>query len=115
MEFVPLTKEQRENIRAWIAALRSGNYTQGHGLLKQITPELKIKYCCLGVLEDVVEGQKMVGFARSCLTPGTYRDYIGVFAESIAQDELIILNDTKRLSFNEIANCIENRYRECFL
>lgn len=33
----------------WVAALRSGNYEQGWGLLRGVTD----KYCCLGVACDI--------------------------------------------------------------
>jgi hypothetical protein len=34
----------------WIAALRSGQYKQGKGMLKQTTAQGDIRHCCLGVL-----------------------------------------------------------------
>ena len=36
------------NAQAWIAALRSGEYTQGHGALS-----VNNKFCCLGVACDL--------------------------------------------------------------
>ena len=42
----------REELRtAWIAALRSGKYTQGRGELKSANNE----YCCLGVLCEIAK------------------------------------------------------------
>ncbi len=37
--------------RAWLKALRSGQYTQGTGMLR--TPDAKSRFCCLGVLCDL--------------------------------------------------------------
>ncbi len=37
----------------WVAALRSGNYIQGEGRLKQRRDHEKSKYCCLGVLCEI--------------------------------------------------------------
>lgn len=40
-----------ENLRNWIAALRSGEYTQGKNYLR--TNGDILKYCCLGVMCDI--------------------------------------------------------------
>lgn len=37
--------------QAWIAELKSGNYTQGRGRLKDCTGA----YCCLGVFVEVIQ------------------------------------------------------------
>lgn len=42
----------RENGEKWLAALRSGDYEQGRGSMLRDG-----KYCCLGVLEQVVSGK----------------------------------------------------------
>ena len=34
----------------WLAALRSGQYVQGRGMLKQTTEHGQLQHCCLGVL-----------------------------------------------------------------
>jgi len=39
----------------WVEALRSGDYEQGEGALRQEPSRGSNKYCCLGVLCDVVE------------------------------------------------------------
>ena len=48
----------KELIKKWITALRSGDYKQGKGTLAKIktnsyTGEKTERYCCLGVLADV--------------------------------------------------------------
>ena len=40
-----MTDDQRQVIRNWVSALRSGEFQQGRGVLR-----LDGKYCCLGVL-----------------------------------------------------------------
>lgn len=59
-----MTKTERARVRRWIAALRSGKYTQGRRALR--TPEGH--NCCLGVLCEV-EGAK---FAPASLPDGAY-------------------------------------------
>lgn len=44
-----MTPTQLNRIRQWIIALRSGDYEQGKGYLKQVEGG----YCCLGVLCDL--------------------------------------------------------------
>lgn len=44
----------QEKKAQWVAALRSGDYKQGHGLLHTIT-DGEHQYCCLGVLCDLAE------------------------------------------------------------
>jgi hypothetical protein len=43
----------------WTAALRSGDYTQGHGRLRQIGPG-KDYFCCLGVLCELAHEEGAV-------------------------------------------------------
>ena len=42
--------KQKEKIKLWVDALKSGNYKQGISYLNK-----KNKFCCLGVLCDVVK------------------------------------------------------------
>lgn len=39
----------------WLEALRSGEYEQGEGWLKQMPDDGPAEYCCLGVLCDLAE------------------------------------------------------------
>jgi hypothetical protein len=64
-----------ENVKKWIAALRSGEYTQGTGALhKQADEDGKPDtFCCLGVACDVALKQ---GIPLSRKAPGNYsRNY----------------------------------------
>jgi len=104
----------------WIAALRSGDYRQGRGMLKSVYRE--DTYCCLGVLCDVSGMGRWVHKDDDGLK-STYYEYhshcsggrlpwgmgsdIGLPAES--QELLISMNDTDehQKSFDEIADYIE--------
>ena len=44
-----MTNELNPNAQAWVEALRSGDYKQGHGLLRSDDD----KFCCLGVACDL--------------------------------------------------------------
>lgn len=57
-----MTPELKSN---WVAALRSGKYTQGQTYLRSKTD----KYCCLGVLADLC-GEKW-----DTISPNTYGFY----------------------------------------
>lgn len=51
---------------AWVAALRSGEYKQGHGALCQDDPEAEGEklYCCLGVLAELAAEAGIVSPAK---------------------------------------------------
>lgn len=97
----------------WVAALRSGEYKQGKGLLKDGD-----KYCCLGVLcvingLDFVYGDEdnnsPVGFKHGdcCeaeFLPSSFADLVGL--SSGDQRSLAHMNDAGR-SFASIASEIE--------
>ena len=51
----PLTEAQTTLRKKWISALRSGEYTQGKGCLRQAGPTA---FCCLGVLSDIVDNTR---------------------------------------------------------
>lgn len=42
----------------WLTALRSGEYKQGRNFLRQTNPNGKDRFCCLGVLCDIVDPTK---------------------------------------------------------
>ncbi len=48
---------------AWLTALRSGDYKQGYGHLRQCNGQ--DVYCCLGVLQDIIQPEDWI-------EPGTY-------------------------------------------
>ncbi len=114
----------------WVAALRSGDFTQGTGALNYDG-----RYCCLGVLcelgrqEGVVEKEVEGLFGQyvskdsersTSILPYSIRQWAGLgdSPEVVIPDPeevyergsivtLIELNDTLRLSFADIADIIE--------
>ncbi len=91
--------------RPWIEALRSGKYQQGRRTLCWDN-----MYCCLGVLAEIS------GFLqKASLNHKTCYGYSDTLPENIARKfgiynimcELIILNDHKKWTFDQIADWIE--------
>jgi hypothetical protein len=119
------------NRAAWVAALRSGEFAQGHGFLR--TPE---GFCCLGVAVnlrgctwrptvDVFDVVTMVAVTASStsptsLTPDTAR-WLGLKTSNPqvvwrlhqpgepTYRSLMTLNDGVKLTFPEIADVIEDQ------
>jgi hypothetical protein len=94
----------------WVAALRSGEYEQTrNGLLKEILPNGKIAYCCLGVLAKI-----------NNVLDGPYGlevyDANNEYGYGIPVEELWSRNDGKGFnlphSFCEIADYIEENVVE---
>lgn len=97
---------------AWIKALRSGKYEQGRHVLK----DSDAGYCCLGVLCDVIDSSKWE------YRPGREFEYQYEGSFEYPPDDvkfkanltegacsaLASLNDDDELTFNQIANIIEN-------
>jgi hypothetical protein len=112
------------NIRAkWLAALRSGDYVQGQSALRDNSRH----FCCLGVLCDVAARDGIgewieptneyprFSFAPNDGTPGdlilprAVVDWAGLPEPNPAVGDfaLTVWNDDKRVSFDEIADLIE--------
>lgn len=100
----------KEIIRWWIKALRSGEYKQTMGALRQ-----EDKFCCLGVLCDLgTAGRWDYGFYKSALggdssvqLPASVREFVGIESEDMRA--LITMNDDSR-SFSQIADYLERKY-----
>lgn len=98
--------------RKWVEALRSGEYQQGNGKLCD-----NGRYCCLGVLYDIVVGDWRVledGLkATQRGDPNYVYDYVGTLGLSAeAMPVLANMNDgygdfERRYTFSEIADYIE--------
>ena len=112
----------------WVQALLSGNYKQGKGYLRQDVYEgpndadqLVSRYCCLGVLCDIVKSEvngewetdetddmpvPFIAEMRSndTLPPSPVEVYCGLDREQ--SEELAIMND-RGYNFNRIADYIE--------
>lgn len=112
----------RENVEAWVAALRSGEYQQGTMVLRRGD-----KFCCLGVACDLAEKAGIIkGFKGNDFGEDVYsyggephelpipvQDWLGI-DHTIKYHGMtasyITLNDISRLSFEEIAAVIEEEY-----
>jgi hypothetical protein len=96
----------KEIKRKWIEALRSGDYKQGRGWLR----DKEGNYCCLGVLMEVQDVQDDLSWAPTVPKHGLLA---GI--DSYMVDVLVALNDgisnggqvMKLHSFAEIADFVE--------
>lgn len=94
----------------WLKALRSGKYEQGQGFLERDN-----KFCCLGVLCDIMKLQRIEkGISKTTFCyketastsalPGAFAEEIGM--SHSMQEKLWTMNDTEGKSFKEIAKYI---------
>jgi hypothetical protein len=104
--------------KRWVAALRSGEYEQGEGLLSYTETASGITYyCCIGVLCDILKDESDLfavsyfinkvnyyGYSYNTLSE-EQREYVKIL--SPIMKELIDLNDNQLATFNEIADYIE--------
>lgn len=81
----------------WSAALRSGNYPQTRGAMKNFQG-----FCCLGVLAKIHHIQ-------TSPASETYSK-LEKFLTTEEQSEFIQYNDQNKFTFNEIADKIDERY-----
>lgn len=97
--------------KAWLEALRSGKYVQGHQALRTADS----RYCCLGVLCDVVNPNDWHSSGPFAWTYGVEGD-IGVTPKALrtdvqldadAENKLINMNDVDGADFEHIAQYIE--------
>lgn len=118
-----MNKEYKEK---WIAALRSGKYKQGKGVLRNSNNE----FCCLGVLCDIVlKDNPDIGSWKNTsdncyyfstgivdydytYLPQVISDITGInrrgeFSENSAP--LTTYNDSYGITFNQIADIIERK------
>lgn len=120
----------------WVAALRSGKYEQGKGMLAaQDSPAEPVQYCCLGVLCDVMEMNyrlvestfkrgrmvrvyEFAGQEERTALPSIFAHSVGLTScdpqIQIENREGVVLrrylsefNDTLDLTFDQIADLIE--------
>lgn len=99
----------------WVQALRSGEYEQGTGYLCEIDGGV-VKYCCLGVLNELVYGKddwiapRKTIYSKQNNSESFVRTIdLGEHKEIDVQDKLADFNDAG-WSFKKIAAWIEQTY-----
>lgn len=130
-----MTKEQEKNVRAWVKALRSGEYKQGQGQLRKYN-----SFCCLGVACEIsgssyegdraypsqeiatqIYGLQTRGGALELTPDCPHYQRIADFYDpygggvGITNVELAGLNDGPGLTFDQIADIIEHRPEGLFV
>jgi hypothetical protein len=117
--------EQKDRLRLWVEALRSGNYAQTMHKLRDDDG-----FCCLGVMCDVFmreTGQgkwedtayrlvfELDSVAKESLPQAQVLEWFGFFEAytelptdaGLCNIEFVTLNDDLKLSFGQIADLIE--------
>ena len=105
----------KENVRKWVEALRSGKYEQGQERLVRNN-----KYCCLGVacelagLPKASDGNGFIAQYTLCLDylPIEVQQWLGVSSRNpiVNGEELAQWNDWRGKTFAEIADMIEKEW-----
>lgn len=113
----------KERLRLWVAALRSGEFPQGKDVLCRVSPAGDT-YCCLGVACEVAIANGLdIGTAtrrwakrydnEDLILPQVVADWYGLgsrdpmLIHGESRDIASIWNDSARLDFEEIAKAIE--------
>ena len=102
------TKSQKEWRKKWVKALRSGEYKQTSGVLRDGD-----EFCCLGVACDISElsgwDEGNVYLFEQGVLPNAVRELYGLERSDgeFVGDCLTVLNDNGA-SFQEIADIIES-------
>lgn len=92
---------KKEYKRKWIKALLSGKYIQGLGTLKHKLSDGKTRYCCLGVLQEILNEKEN---CNNQLLGGFQLAECGL--TSLLQGHLASMNDDG-FSFKDIAHEIK--------
>lgn len=95
----------------WIEALESGEYKQGKSTLCGVDGS----YCCLGVLEKVVENEvERLAFPspdfyqRNGIEPGDFTER-SIIGDPVRVDTLLAEQNDHGTSFSKIANIIREK------
>ena len=90
----------------WVAALRSGKYTQGTGRLRS---PFDNGHCCLGVLADIVDpkGWKAEQIWRGNIDVLSLEERRPIGLHGRTANALMRMNDDRGWGFIEIADWIE--------
>ena len=101
----------KELVEQWVEALRSGKYKQGRRTLRNRNDE----FCCLGVLPDKVWeylGREAVDYKVHVSTVNSKIpiSVVESFLLPLKEIHLITLNDVYKLSFEQIADILEEEF-----
>ncbi len=98
-----------EYLDKWIAALRSGQFGQGHGLLQDIDGDgyASNAYCCLGVLDTAALGADYEREAMVLDDMETSRTTQSCGLLGSCQDILAHINDKWNYTFGQIADMLD--------
>jgi hypothetical protein len=99
------SEELAQSISEWVKALRSGEYKQRDGSLVSVTAEGS-SYCCLGVY-GVLNGAEADAYTLG-IGDKTYSSLLPEeMLPMAAQGFFATLNDTYRLTFEQIAEVVD--------
>jgi hypothetical protein len=117
-------EEQKSHRKDWIKALRSGNYKQTIGSLKNAVEDVpdSSSYCCLGVacevmglVSELTEYGDNTYENQTTIAPHVVQIYFGLnsaegdfYIKNGHSTSLVSLNDELGYDFNEIADVIEH-------
>lgn len=109
-----------ENAKKWVAALRSGEFTQGTGRLVARDPDTNevIGHCCLGVACVLAQRATGVGFVERELPPRRVQRWLGLSTvEGTIEGDFSLVehNDNNGVTFDEIADLIESEPEGLFI
>jgi hypothetical protein len=80
-----MTPKQRNIVKRWVNALRSGNYKKGTGSLRKVG-KIKDSFCCLGVLCELAVKAKVIDAPYSNGQVGDeykYKDCTGLLPQEV--------------------------------
>ena len=99
----------KDFVKKWIEALRSGKYEQGKGKLFKDN-----FYCCLGVAGICAQIPLSEMYDKDSFFYPKFKKYPDLpkeLSESVLGNKLAIMNDCDEMSFNEIANYLEENLK----
>lgn len=122
-DYAHLPPLENQHAQDWVDALRSGQYVQGRGVMKNVEDSREPRYCCLGVACELAQLSLIPspGFKRSQLgwerdgwpvhshLPDWLREAVDLLSSEVAY--LVYLNDQCNADFHAIADYIEYAVR----
>lgn len=121
-----LTVQQKAR-KMWVKALRSGKFQQGYGKLHYENKDGEQKFCCLGVLCELAVKEGVISPSEKynrdyeydgadATLPEAVLDWVGIKDDcgSMKKGSLVSRNDSRKYSFERIADIIESKSSELF-